>query len=524
VRGSTVLLYCGQKNSIVSIAEDYSCHYLFKVELNLLCGLPGFKVYEEPSRVITFSPFGKDADGDESESDGGDESESDGGDSSQPTMDNVADGDSALVMDDDQSSSSDIPFNNHHHHHHHHHHHLMNPANTNTITNADKSEIPYVSDVEGDIMNFDSTIVDVKSGDMIHIDDSNDSIVDQSINPSPVATDDDIPHVAADDDRHIDNVSHSDDGNDDNDDERNISQEGNVFAEELPTAEDHHVTDEASTDDSDEGRYEDIQTTDGVSTPSTVEHDGYDSTDGSSSSDDSTDGLVVDERGGIDDDARPDVYRQDTEHNHNVQHIDINMLQQQLNDALDLGPEAIQLDPEMLQQLKDIISKSVEMQLGIDAVNAQMLKSVEEQLLRDNDSAGNYAFHDDGDDNNDDDDDDDGSTASSFPEQKSSLLEKILDVNITLPVEGGEPQTVHLQIVAEMMVDDDLPTAAAAAAAADDDDDVVIDKDGDEIDRFYDDINGDDSAGTDSPQEFVDYIEKEADEEEEEEVEKDHYE
>ena len=123
----------------------------------------------------------------------------------------------------------------------------------------------------------------------------------------------------------------------------------------------------------------------------------------------------------------------------------------------------------------------------------------------------------------DDNDDDDGSTASSFPEQKSSLLEKILDVNITLPVEGGEPQTVHLQIVAEMMVDD-LPTDADAA--------VVIEEDGDEIDRFYDDINGDGSAGTDSPQEFGDYIEKEGtddddyddDDDEEEEEEKDHYE
>jgi len=587
VRGSTVLLYCGLKNSIVSIAEDYSCHYLLKVELNLLCGLPGFKVYEEPSRVITFSPCGKDADGD-------DESESDGGDSSEPTMDNVADGDSSMVMDDDQSSTSDIPFNNHHHHHHHHHHPFMTPANTNA--NADNKEIPYVSDVEGDIMNIDSTIVDVKSDDMIRLHDIDESVVDQSINPSAVATDDtphvatdDTPHVASDDthhvasddthhvasddthhvasdDRHIDNVSHSHGGNGD-DDERNISQEGNVFADEFPmTAEDHHVTNEASTDDSDEGHYEDIQTTDGiddsdvghyediqttdgtddsdvglyediqstdgtddsdedyediqttdgVSTSFIEEHDGYD-TDGSSD-DDSTDELIVDERGEIDDDARSDVHHQDTEHNHNAQHIDINMLQQQLNDALDLGPEAKQLDPEMLQQLKDIISKSVEMQLDIDSVNAQMLKSVEEQLLRDNDSVGNYAFNDDGDNNDEDNDDDDGSTASSFPEQKSSLLEKILDVNITLPVEGGEPQTVHLQIVAEMMVDD-LPIDAAATDA------VVIEEDGDEIDRFYDDIIGDGSAGTDSLQEFGDNIEEEGtDDEEEEEEEKDHYE
>jgi hypothetical protein len=67
--------------------------------------------------------------------------------------------------------------------------------------------------------------------------------------------------------------------------------------------------------------------------------------------------------------------------------------------------------------------------------------------------------------------------------------------------------------------------AASADAAATDADAVVIEEDGDEIDRFYDDIIGDGSAGTDSPQEFGDYIEEEGtDDEEEEEEEKDHYE
>ena len=51
-RSTTARLVCGETNALVSIVEDRTCHYLFKVTTPVLCGHAAF-VKDEPTRPVT---------------------------------------------------------------------------------------------------------------------------------------------------------------------------------------------------------------------------------------------------------------------------------------------------------------------------------------------------------------------------------------------------------------------------------------------------------------------------------------